>query len=172
MDYKTLLPAEKAEHLKELWRICYIKAFGASNILQVFLSLHNRVIEFGTTKNIHIDRDILAKRIMEKRSKFILLPDDPFKRFWNVLIIFLLFYVATYVPYDIYFAPNEEIGDKWNAMKVFDLFVDFLFLIDIFVNFLSSYDDYNGLPVVKPKLIAINYATGWFPIDLIAVFPV
>jgi len=33
MDYKTLLPAEKAEHLKELWRICYIKAYGSANIL-------------------------------------------------------------------------------------------------------------------------------------------
>jgi hypothetical protein len=103
MDYKTLLPAEKAEHLKELWRICYIKAFGAANILMIFNKLHDRVIEFGTSKNIHINHDILAKRIMEKRSKFILLQDDPFKRFWNVLIILLLLYVATYVPYDICF---------------------------------------------------------------------
>jgi len=103
MDYKTLLPAEKAEHLKELWRICYIKAFGAANILMIFNKLHARVIEFGTSKNIHINQDILAKRIMDKRSRFILLQDDPFKRFWNVLIILLLLYVATYVPYDICF---------------------------------------------------------------------
>jgi hypothetical protein len=170
MDYKTLLPAEKAEHLKELWRICYIKAFGASNILAVFKKLHNRVIEFGTTRNIHINRDILARRIIDNRSRFVLLPEDPFKRFWNILIIFLLFYVATYVPYDICFAPNE--GTGFNNLKIFDLLVDFLFFIDIFVNFLSSYEDDKGLPVIKLKSVSLNYATGWFPIDFVACFPV
>jgi hypothetical protein len=77
---------------------------------------------------------------MEKRSKFILMSDDPFKRFWNVLMIILLIYVATYVPYDICFDPSEGEGE-WTTIRIFDLFVDFLFLIDILVNFLSSYDD-------------------------------
>jgi hypothetical protein len=138
MDYKTLLPAEKAEHLKELWRICYMKSIGAAAILKVFSLLHSRVIEFGTTKNIHINREILSKRIIEKRSKIILLPDDPFKRVWNVLVILLLIYVATYVPYDICFG---ESSDTWNNKEIFDFTVDMLFLTDIFVNFISSYDD-------------------------------
>lgn len=137
----------------------------------MFNKLHQRVIEFGTTKNIDINRDILAKRIVDTRNRFILLPEDPFKRFWNVLIIMLLMYVATYVPYDICFAPGGD-GKEWTSIKIFDLFVDFLFFIDIFVNFLSSYDNDNGLPVIKMKLIAINYASGWFPIDLVACFPV
>ena len=139
MDYKTLLPAEKAEHLKELWRICFIKSSGASNIIKVFGSLHNRVIEFGTSKNVHINRDILSKRIIEKRSKIILLQDDPFKRVWNVLIILLLMYVATYVPYDICFGESHP--GVWGSKEIFDLTVDILFFIDMIVNFLSSYDD-------------------------------
>mgnify|MGYP006120567061 CR=1 FL=1 len=106
---------------------------------------------------------------MEKRSKFILLQDDPFKRFWNVLIILLLLYVATYVPYDICFQPASEL--PYNFFKFFDLFVDGLFFIDIIVNFLSSYDDVRGLPVIEPKLIAKNYITGWFSIDFVACFP-
>jgi hypothetical protein len=84
---------------------------------------------------------------MGKRSRFILLPDDPFKRFWNVLIIILLTYVATYVPYDICFAPSAM--EAYSLIKIWDLVVDFLFFIDIIVNFLSSYDDpWTGMPMV------------------------
>ena len=51
--------------------------------------------------------------------------------------------------------------------------VDILFGIDIIVNFLSSYEDpATGLPVISLKAIALNYLTGWFMLDLLAVLPV
>ena len=54
-----------------------------------------------------------------------------------------------------------------------EIIVDVLFGIDIIVNFVSSYEDpQNGLPVISFKKIAANYITGWFFLDLIAVFPV
>ena len=50
--------------------------------------------------------------------------------------------------------------------------VDGFFGIDILINFISAYEDpINGLPVVSLKRIAINYLTGWFIIDFIAVIP-
>ena len=59
-----------------------------------------------------------------------------------------------------------------DAAAIIDMIVDILFGIDLFVNFISSYEDpETGLPVVSLKLIAINYLTSWFPIDFIAVFP-
>lgn len=52
------------------------------------------------------------------------------------------------------------------------MIVDFLFGIDLIVNFISSYEDpRTGLPVVGLKDIAINYLTSWFIIDFIAIFP-
>jgi len=51
--------------------------------------------------------------------------------------------------------------------------VDILFGIDIVVNFISSYDNpETGMPVISLKKISANYISGWFFIDLIAVFPV
>jgi type III secretory pathway component EscR len=105
----------------------------------VFFKLHQRVINYGTNKNINNSTSDIEKKILEGKSIFILLPDDNIKKFWNILMIFLLFYVATWVPYNICFNASESEGMEW--VEPVDLCVDFLFLIDILINFLSSYED-------------------------------
>ena len=56
---------------------------------------------------------------------------------------------------------------------VIEMLVDILFGIDIIVNFVSAYEDpKDGLPIISFKKISVNYLTGWFFLDLIAVFPV
>jgi DNA polymerase III gamma/tau subunit len=50
--------------------------------------------------------------------------------------------------------------------------VDGLFTIDIFISFFSAYLEEDGHQVVDDiKLIAKNYVTGWFLIDVISIFP-
>lgn len=87
-------------------------------------------------------------------------------------MIFLLVYVATYVPFSICF--NESNPDSpLSGEEILDMCVDALFLIDIFINFVSAYEDPNtGLPVISLKKISINYFTGWFLLDVLAVMPV
>ena len=106
-DYRSLLPAEKQEHVKELWRICYLKASGAANIIMVFSHLHEKMIMFGSTRNLNNNLEDLERMIIEKKPKIVLVQNHPFKRFWNVLMILLLFYVATYVPFNICFGKVE-----------------------------------------------------------------
>jgi len=102
---------------------------------RVFSKLHDRVIKYGTIKNINNDTDVIR---IKKKPWIVFLPDDPFKRFWNLLVIVLLIYVVTYVPVGVcFFNTNED--DRMNAGAIVDLIVDFLFVIDIFVNFLSAY---------------------------------
>ena len=36
IEYKSLKEAERNEHLKELWRLCFLKSVGASQIKKVF----------------------------------------------------------------------------------------------------------------------------------------
>ena len=65
-----------------------------------------------------------------------------------------------------------EDEDHLSTGAIIDLVVDFFFLIDIFINFISSFEDQTtGLPIVSLKEIAINYLTSWFFIDAAAVFP-
>lgn len=39
------------------------------------------------------------------------------------------------------------------------------------VNFISAYEGPDGLTVSSHKMIAYNYITGWFFLDLIACIP-
>lgn len=55
----------------------------------------------------------------------------------------------------------------------FDFTVDMLFIVDLFVNFISAIEDpETGLPIISLKLIAANYLSGWFWLDLLACLPV
>ena len=98
------------------------------------------------------------------------MPDDAFRRFWNILMIVLLIYVVTYVPISICFVDGASEGV--NAGQILDQIVDIFFAMDLFIAFISAYEDPStGLPVVSLKAIACNYLSGWFIIDFIAVFP-
>jgi len=51
--------------------------------------------------------------------------------------------------------------------------VDFLFFCDIFVNFITAYEDLErNILILNPKEIAKYYIGGWFALDVAATFPV
>ena len=47
---------ERMDHFKEMWRMVYLKAYGAHLIDRTFKMLHNRILQYGTTKNISLDK--------------------------------------------------------------------------------------------------------------------
>jgi len=108
--------------------------------------------------------------MIKKKPFIVLLPEDPIKKFWNILVMFLLLYVVTYVPVSVCFFENPSDGSYSTGMIV-DLVVDCLFLMDMFINFISAYQTLDGEIRVSMKDIAINYMTGWFFIDFVAIFP-
>ena len=57
------------------------------------------------------------------------------------------------------------------AWVTLEIIIDCLFLGDIFVNFISAYEEDEMIEVDDRKLIAINYLKGWFIIDVVAIFP-
>jgi len=93
------------------------------------------------------------------------MPDSRFKIFWNLVTIVLLIYTAIFVPYSVAFSESEE---KSMAQTV----IDILFTIDIFINFLSGYEDIaEGKVVTDLKLIARTYVCSWFIPDVMACIP-
>ena len=68
-------------------------------------------------------------------------------------MIFLLIYVGCYMPYGVCF--NQTVpGEGMKIMDYVDLVIDMLFTIDIFVNFISAYDDpVSDMPIVDLKKI-------------------
>lgn len=76
------------------------------------------------------------------------MPDHKFKIFWNLIIIMLLVYTATFVPYQIAF-----IQDDIFALTVLDYITDSLFGIDIIINFISAIELTNKTIETKTRSI-------------------
>ena len=54
---------------------------------------------------------------------------------------------------------------------VFDLFADACFCVDICLNFRTAYRQHGGETVTDPVMIRNKYLLSWFPIDIVASFP-
>ena len=89
------------------------------------------------------------------------MPDSKFKSYWGLMIIIILLYTASYVPYGLSYIDEETSG-----MKDFDTILDGIFFTDIILNFFSAYEDKKLGVEVRHKRIAINYLKSWFWIDL------
>jgi hypothetical protein len=57
-------------------------------------------------------------------------------------------------------------------MNVMDTINDYVFMIDIFVNFISAYEDEEGKLIYHLNKIMKNYFLGWFFIDFLSSIPI
>lgn len=89
------------------------------------------------------------------------------KTLWNTSLVFLIMFLAITVPYRIAFEENAA-SQAW----VFtDISIDFLFIIDVVLNFLTAYEDENGVLVVEKTKIAKVYLKSWLIPDLLSSIP-
>ncbi|KAL6261749.1 hypothetical protein P5V15_006838 [Pogonomyrmex californicus] len=100
-----------------------------------------------------------------KKSQFILSHYGGFKSCWDWLILIATFYVAIIVPYNASFINTDR------PTMVSDVVVEVLFIIDIILNFRTTYVSRKGEVVSNSKSIAVNYVKGWFFVDLVAALP-
>lgn len=54
---------------------------------------------------------------------------------------------------------------------MFDVSVDVTFIVDIIINFRTTFVNSNDEVVSHPAKIAVHYLKGWFIIDLVAAIP-
>ncbi|XP_075036162.1 voltage-gated delayed rectifier potassium channel KCNH8-like isoform X3 [Mixophyes fleayi] len=107
-----------------------------------------------------------------QKSRFILLHYGTFKAGWDWLILLATFYVAVTVPYNVCFAINRDDSSSFRSPpSVSDIFVEILFMLDILLNFRTTYVSKSGQVVYDPRSICVHYATTWFFVDLIAALP-
>ncbi|OCT63781.1 potassium voltage-gated channel subfamily H member 8 [Xenopus laevis] len=129
------------------------------------LKLNNNV--FGEKPNIPE-----YKVAAIQKSRFILLHYGTFKAGWDWLILLATFYVAVTVPYNVCFTiPRDDTSSTRSPPSVSDIFVEILFMLDILLNFRTTYVSKSGQVVYDPRSICVHYATTWFFVDLIAALP-
>ena len=100
------------------------------------------------------------------------MPNTSFRTTWNLIILFLLIYTSTVVPYQVAFSDDTSEVDKDHLMEFFTITVDFLFGVDIVVNFFAAYEVVNNRYETRLRKIAANYLQGYFLIDWMATIPV
>eukprot|EP01043_Picozoa_sp_COSAG02_P061527 COSAG02_NODE_8290_length_2631_cov_1.917457_2_plen_317_part_00 len=95
-------------------------------------------------------------------------PDSAFSTRWDVLQVIFLFYVTIFVPLRACFQTDVEI---FSAMWYIDTAVDLYFIIDLFLNCFTAFDNF-GIRETRHKQIVLHYLRTWFILDLVACIPV
>ena len=98
--------------------------------------------------------------------RFVIQPHSTFRTSWDMLLALLIFYNAVAVPFRLGFEVSGGLG-----IFVFDSVTDFLFLVDIVLNF-RTVVEVAGMVLTKPKDIGKYYLRTWFGLDLVSSFPV
>uniref|UniRef100_A0A6Q2X6X7 Voltage-gated delayed rectifier potassium channel KCNH4 n=1 Tax=Esox lucius TaxID=8010 RepID=A0A6Q2X6X7_ESOLU len=106
-----------------------------------------------------------------QKSRFILLHYSVSKALWDWMILLATFYVAVTVPYNVCFTPYDELDTAARTTIVSDIAVEMLFILDIILNFRTSFVSTSGQVVYETRSICIHYATTWFFVDLVAALP-
>ncbi|XP_026058473.1 potassium voltage-gated channel subfamily H member 4-like [Carassius auratus] len=108
-----------------------------------------------------------------QKSRFILLHYSVCKALWDWLILLATFYVAVTVPYNVCFSiPDDPDCDSTSRTTlVSDIAVEMLFILDIILNFRTTYVGPAGQVVYDARSICLHYCTTWFVLDLIAALP-
>ena len=117
-------------------------------------------------ENGHLNKS-LRQDERYKDVKWIIFPDDPFRGFWDMMLVLVLSYTCVITPYRIAFIMNDD-SVTW---QIIDYTTDSIFALDVLINFFTAYYDYNDNLITAHKKIASNYLTGWFGLDIIGVFP-
>lgn len=104
-----------------------------------------------------------------QKKRFLFYPNDRWKElFWDTTISIILMLTCIITPVNLAFAEELE---KIDWYMTFNAVIDWLFFLDILVNFNSAYQNEMYEMIDDRKKIAKNYLFGWFFIDLLAVMP-
>ncbi|KAM8873231.1 voltage-gated inwardly rectifying potassium channel KCNH7-like isoform 2-T2 [Synchiropus picturatus] len=132
------------------------------------------------TQVLSLGADVLPEYKLQtpRIDKCTILHYSPFKAVWDWLILLLVIYTAIFTPYSAAFLLNDieeqrrrECGYSCSPLNVVDLIVDIMFIVDILINFRTTYVNINEEVVSHPAKIAIHYFKGWFLIDMVAAIP-
>ncbi|KAM8905580.1 voltage-gated inwardly rectifying potassium channel KCNH7-like isoform 1-T1 [Spinachia spinachia] len=132
------------------------------------------------TQVLSLGADVLPEYKLQtpRMDKWTILHYSPFKAVWDWLILLLVIYTAIFTPYSAAFLLNDiaeqmrrKCGYSCSPLNVVDLIVDIMFIVDILINFRTTYVNANEEVVSHPAKIAIHYFKGWFLIDMVAAIP-
>ncbi|EKX48845.1 hypothetical protein GUITHDRAFT_105469 [Guillardia theta CCMP2712] len=132
--------------------------------------------------NVAFRLRVLAKRARERvaqkhrSQRFLLYPDSSLLISWQVVSIILIVWTIFEVPFTLVFVRNGQNSDQswctWDWIMVINLVVDICFMLDVVVNFNTSYLDSEAFLVKNRMDIAMHYLKSWFLLDFLTSLPI
>ena len=176
---------QKPSRARRLWRRAYLKIKGEKAVEKI----NANILNYGTSELMDGDKrykanldELLTLKLNKKerfrsadhekrttwtRKRWLFYPNSTFRQYWNLVITGLMLYVAIVAPYRLAFMEDVY----FDAWTVFDLILNFLFCIDIIINFFTCDELPDGTIEDRQSQIAIRYLKKWFLIDLISSLP-
>eukprot|EP00939_MAST-03C_sp_MAST-3C-sp1_P000621 g621.t1 len=101
-----------------------------------------------------------------KVKSWICMHDSTWRVAWDLMILIILIYVMLIVPYRLGF-DHEATG----FVYILELLIDILFIVDIPIQFCTSYVNSQGAREIRWHRIGRHYFTGYFAIDFVSSIP-
>lgn len=118
--------------------------------------------------SIDFDSELLPKRKKTLSERLILEFDGPFRTVWDTIMGVVLVYVCIWLLFRLAYFEN----DPPYFFLMVDTISDNYFIVDIVINFFTSYKDEKESIVVRNHLkIALRYFKTWFLIDIVSIIP-
>ncbi len=117
-------------------------------------------------KNVYDSLSDMEENEENYKNKQLINKNHILRKFWNLFMVFSIFYSNTCGIYRYVFYPF----DTTSLLFLFEIFLDFSFILDIFLHFITPYYVNNKLYYDK-KSIAINYIRTWLFWDVISSIP-
>jgi len=92
------------------------------------------------------------------RNHRIFPPESRWRDYWDAVLLLLVIYNCLYIPLELGFRLSTP--GEWGASRIVNLCFDFLFLVDVLLNFRTSYFEDEEI-VTDQKKIALRYLKSW-----------
>ena len=148
-----------------------ILIYGTSNDLVAFNGQYKSNIDEAIEKKV-LKLDTFRDNGQEVYSAkayypWLIHPEGTFKKVWSLVLMVFMLYTATLMPFRIAF--DEAV--YWDFWTVVDMMLDFVFLIDLGLNFCSITQRDDGSVEFRRGKIVLLYLKTWFVVDIISCFP-
>lgn len=179
--------ASKTEPCKPKHQALWRRAFFHIKVQKTLERFRNDLLIYGTSHHVldmnnqfrdNLDQIFQKKRALEitftsvfkgkKHMNFLFRSNSRFLSYWNFFLTIFILYIAIFMPIRVAFYENIY----WDFWTILDTVLDAFFILDMVVNFFSSYKDKEENEICNLKKIAIHYLKTWFFMDLIASVPI
>ena len=106
------------------------------------------------------------QREEQKKSQCYISTAGQFRTFIDFTSLFAVIFCTIMVPYDMSFEPPRGL-----AIRAVDVGIESFFILELFMNFFTSYFDDHGEEITQYSKMTVNYLKGWFIIDISSSVP-